>query len=88
MYLDRCRAERQKLSTIDTKESLARTFSLPTLGAKDLRACCSDIEVQRLKVAVGNVGHRRANGALSLLHHALESAASRHHLQVPESAPV
>lgn len=61
---------------------------LPILESKDLRVCSSDIEVQRLTVAVRNVGHRRANGALSLLHHALESAASRHHLQVPESAPV
>lgn len=88
LYLDRCRAERQKPSTLDTKESLGRTFLLPTLGGKDLRACCSDIEVQRLKIAVRHVGHRRANGALSLLHHVLESAASRYHLQVPEITPV
>ena len=66
MYLDRCRADRQKPSTIDMKESLARTFLLPTLGGKDLRACCSDIEVQRLEVAVRDVGPRRSDGDLGL----------------------
>lgn len=83
-YFERCQADRQKASTLDAKESLARLWVLPTLGEKNLRQCCDDEEIHHLKAALSGLGARRANCALTLLHHMLRTAPRRYDLRVPE----
>lgn len=83
VYLERCRAHRQKPSTIDTKDSLARTYLLPTLGDLDLRECCTQEALDKLRSSLRVVGHSRANSGLLLLRSVLGSAAERYSLKVP-----
>lgn len=83
VYMERCRAHRQKPSTLDTKDSLARTYLLPTLGDLDLRECCTEAALDKLRSSLRVVGHSRANSGLLLLRSVLGSAATRYSLKVP-----
>ncbi|WP_434418882.1 tyrosine-type recombinase/integrase [Nannocystis pusilla] len=87
-YLEQCRSDRQRPSTIDTKESLARTHLLPVLGSRDLRSCCSQQALDEFKKHLQVLGHSRANSALTLLHDLLASAQKSYVLEVPEIEPV
>lgn len=83
-YVERCRGNRQKPSTLATKISLADTYLLPTLGQLNLRQCCLQSSVDKLKKSLADVGHSRANSGLLLLRSILSSSAATYGLEVPE----
>ena len=84
VYVELCHADRLKPSTLDTKATLARLWLLPTLGDRDLRQCCSDLEIKRLKLATIHLGSSRANAAQILLLTVLRTAAKQYRLEVPK----
>ena len=67
------RANRQKPSTIVTKESLLRVHLAPLLGAKRLNAVTNE-DVQRLKGALRNRAPKTVNNVLSVLSVLLKTA--------------
>lgn len=67
------RANRQKPSTVVTKESLLRVNLVPLLGAKRLDAITSE-DVQRLKSALGAKAPKTVNNILSVLSTLLKTA--------------
>ena len=73
-YLDgHARANRQKPSTIVTKEILLRVHLVPLLGAKRLTAITNE-DVQRLKGALRDKAPKTVNNVLTVLNVLLKTA--------------
>lgn len=84
-YLDDyCRAQRQKESTIQLKESILRTWLVPHLGNKPLNEI-DNAEITRLKKLLKDTSPKHANNVLTTLNTLLQVAVDP--FQVLEMLP-
>lgn len=88
LYLSQCRANRQKPSTLDTKEGVWRLWLKPVLGELNLRECCAESAIQRLKEATQKLGASRANAVQIFLFALLRTAEKKYALPVPKMVKV